>query len=54
MEIDEVIRSIVYNKDIKKFFTTRIKNSPARNANDQTLRIPLKDGELTCTVLGLR
>ncbi len=31
-------------EEIKDFFTTRIQKSPARNKNDQTLRIPLKDG----------
>ncbi len=31
-------------EEVKEFFKTRIQNSPARNKNDQTLRIPLKDG----------
>lgn len=31
-------------EEVKEFFKTRIQTSPARNKNDQTLRIPLKDG----------
>ena len=32
-------------KEIKDFFTTRIQTSPAQNDDDETLRIPLKNGE---------